>query len=89
MVQLNAENQPRPTEVGESRLTAMQCVCSRMELGQRVAVLCFIFNSAKFSLYDLLREVDNDLTHWKAWLKGPEGTPCARTAHGKCDQQSC
>ncbi|CAE7631598.1 ubc1, partial [Symbiodinium necroappetens] len=19
--------------------------------------------------------VDNDLTHWKAWLKGPEGTP--------------
>ena len=22
-------------------------------------------------------EVDNDLTHWKAWLKGPEGTPCA------------
>ena len=27
-----------------------------------------------------LHQVENDLTHWKAWLKGPEGTPCAREA---------
>ena len=33
--------------------------------------------------------VENDLTHWKAWLKGPEGTPCARPVSWNWEAAGC